>query len=313
MTDHDVEFTFPVYPDKSADIGELASALVKVQAQLKPARMDSDNPFFGSKYASLESCWNCCRSLLAENGLAIIQTPTANGNGRIEVKTVLAHTSGQWISGTVSLQPKKDDPQAAGSAITYGRRYGLCCLVGVVGADVDDDGNTCSAPRETSPKVEPGRDIADEARKKREAAQAVAKKKADAEALVKDVADTLGAEVVRGSEMANVRTNPEYKTRNPEINPVKIEARFLKSNAKSYLYQLLDDGQDAGEIYLPRTQVHSQGTGPDGKNYVWISRWIADEKVKKGKLQPEQVIIETDEDRGDAWEAPPSDGEDVLI
>ena len=59
------------------------------------------------------------------------------------VETVLAHESGEWISGELLLPLTKADAQGVGSAITYGRRYGLAAIVGIV-ADEDDDGNAAS-------------------------------------------------------------------------------------------------------------------------------------------------------------------------
>lgn len=127
---------------KSETIGELAKALCKVQAGLKPALKDSQNPYFKSSYADLNSVWDACRELLTSNGLAVAQMnlPTENG---VIVETMLMHTSGEWVSGELFLPLAKHDPQGVGSAVTYGRRYGLAAMVGIV-ADVDDDGNHAS-------------------------------------------------------------------------------------------------------------------------------------------------------------------------
>ena len=134
----------------SPTLGSLAAALARVQAKLRPAKLDSINPFFKSKYASLDSCWDACREQLAVNELAVIQTPVASNNGRLEIRTILVHSSGEWISGTISMQPKDDTPQGIGSTITYGRRYGLCSLVGVTAGD-DDDGNVGTQPGKKTP------------------------------------------------------------------------------------------------------------------------------------------------------------------
>jgi hypothetical protein len=129
---------------KSETIAELTKALVKVQSSIKPAIKDANNPFFKSSYADLNSVWDSCRDLLAANGLAVIQT-TAPVEHAVIVETTLAHTSGEWISGELMLPLTKQDAQGVGSAITYGRRYGLAAIVGIV-ADVDDDGNAASRP-----------------------------------------------------------------------------------------------------------------------------------------------------------------------
>ena len=127
---------------QSPEINELVRALVKVQGVIGPAVKSSENPYFKSKYADFKSVVDACRKELAANGLATIQT-TAPHEDMIVIVTTLAHESGQWIRGKLALRPVKTDPQAYGSAITYGRRYALAAIVGVV-TDDDDDGNAAS-------------------------------------------------------------------------------------------------------------------------------------------------------------------------
>lgn len=129
---------------KSDSIGNLAKSLALVQANLPPAKRDSTNPFFRSTYADLTSVWDSCRELLAKNGLSVIQGNSVGSDNTVIVETILAHDSGEWIQSDLCLPLSKNDPQGVGSAITYGRRYGLAAIVGIV-ADVDDDGNQASA------------------------------------------------------------------------------------------------------------------------------------------------------------------------
>ncbi|HID70727.1 MAG TPA: hypothetical protein EYP35_09805 [Desulfobacterales bacterium] len=126
---------------RSPEIGKLALALSIAQGEITGARKESKNPFFKSTYADLASCWDCCRSSLSKNKLAVIQTTKPSEHGVIIV-TTLVHESGQWIKGELLVDPVKKDPQGLGSAITYGRRYSLCAMVGI--AQVDDDGNMAS-------------------------------------------------------------------------------------------------------------------------------------------------------------------------
>lgn len=119
----------------SAEIGELVKALAKVQGTIKPAKKDSENPFFKQKYASLTSIWDSCRKELSQNGLVVIQTTKVSNE--VTVLTTLAHESGQWIRGELTLKPIKNDPQGVGSALTYARRYALAAIVGI--ASEDDD------------------------------------------------------------------------------------------------------------------------------------------------------------------------------
>lgn len=136
--------------NQSESIKELAEALRTVQMNLKGAIKDSINPFFKSNYADLESVWEACRAPLADNGLCVIQT---NG-GTAEfpsVITTLAHVSGEWIRGELALSPLKKGPQDIGSCITYGRRYGLAAIVGII--QVDDDGEGATDRKKQPPKT----------------------------------------------------------------------------------------------------------------------------------------------------------------
>ena len=134
----------------SEQINEIAAAIAKAQGQIKGASKDANNPFFKSKYADLASVWDACRAALSANGLAVIQSPSAEGT-RVSVDTLLTHSSGQWMAGTVSVTAKEDTPQAIGSAITYLRRYALQSFVGV--SPEDDDANAASAKNHTAKAV----------------------------------------------------------------------------------------------------------------------------------------------------------------
>lgn len=115
-----------------------------VQASLTPARRDSTNSYYDSTYADLSSVWESCREILAKNGLCVIQGNSVGAANTLIVETILIHESGQWVQSELCLPLSKADPQGVGSAMTYGRRYGLAAIVGIV-ADADDDGNAASA------------------------------------------------------------------------------------------------------------------------------------------------------------------------
>ena len=128
--------------NQSETVGELAQALCKVQKEIRGYKEDSSNPFFKSKYGDLTSVWAAVREPLTKNGLAVIQTMGDTNNGAVRVHTTLVHTSGEWIRGTLRLTPDKPGPQAAGSAITYARRYSLAAIVGIAPEDDDAEGST---------------------------------------------------------------------------------------------------------------------------------------------------------------------------
>src|SRR5690348_7758195 len=102
--------------NQSENVNELAAALAKAQSQITGAVKDSKNPFYKSSYADLAACWDACRKQLTENGLSVAQTtevqPVANQDGYIVVvRTMLLHSSGQWISGQLPVKAKDDGPQ----------------------------------------------------------------------------------------------------------------------------------------------------------------------------------------------------------
>ncbi len=149
--------------NKSESITELAKALNAFQSELQLAKKKETNPFFKSKYADLAEIWETCRPLLAKCGLSLSQMASVVGEHAV-LTTMLMHNSGEWLSGDLILSPaKSNDPQALGSAITYGRRYAMSAMLGV--ATEDDDGETAMGrqfvtkpqPKENTPlrSIEP--------------------------------------------------------------------------------------------------------------------------------------------------------------
>ena len=143
MSDHALQM--------STEINALAEALVRAQSEIKAATKDRENPFFGSRYATLDAVWDACRAPLTSHGLAVIQGVSTEGD-LVTVTTLLLHTSGQWTKSALSLTPKDASPQAAGSAITYAQRYGLKAMVGVT-AEEDDDGNAAQPAAGKAPRA----------------------------------------------------------------------------------------------------------------------------------------------------------------
>jgi hypothetical protein len=129
--------------NKSDSIKELATALNLAQAEMSGAKKKAANPFFKSKYADMVSVVDAVRVPFCDNGLSYSQFPIFRDN-HVGVETILMHVSGEWISSELLLPMTKQDPQAAGSAITYAKRYALQAIAGI--PSEDDDGNAASAP-----------------------------------------------------------------------------------------------------------------------------------------------------------------------
>ena len=129
--------------NKSESIASLATALSIFQSEVKQPLKDKKNPFFNSKYVPLENIVEVISETAPKHGLSFIQYPVSQ-ESKIGIVTVLMHNSGEYIeTEPVFVTPTKTDPQAAGSAITYLKRYSLAAVFGIT-SDVDDDGNAAS-------------------------------------------------------------------------------------------------------------------------------------------------------------------------
>lgn len=140
---------------RSDSIAKLAQALAKAQGEMENASKNSQNPHFRSKYADLAEIINTVRPVLAKHGLSVTQFPSFDGT-LAHVETIIAHESGEWMSGTTSSPVQKADPQGIGSATTYLRRYSLAAVCNL--AQEDDDANAASkATKQASqaPKAAP--------------------------------------------------------------------------------------------------------------------------------------------------------------
>lgn len=136
----------------SVEINEIAAAMAKAQAMLKPAHKESVNPAYRSKYADLASVWAAWQEAGPQCGLAVWQDVTTLEAG-ISVSTLITHASGQWMEfGPLVVPLAKHDAHGVGSATTYGKRFGLSASLGIV-ADDDDDGNAAVG---TPPQKLPG-------------------------------------------------------------------------------------------------------------------------------------------------------------
>jgi hypothetical protein len=138
---------------KSDQINELATALAKAQAELKPAPFDKVNPHFKSRYASLASCVQTAAPTLAKYGLAISQVVGTRDRAPVLV-TTLMHTSGQWLGDEAPLFG--NNPQQVGASLTYSRRQNYSSIIGLI-SEEDDDGESASRPqKKTSTSVTEG-------------------------------------------------------------------------------------------------------------------------------------------------------------
>ena len=141
----------------SETIGAIAAALAKAQTELtnpektligaigSPFR-DEQRTF---RYAPLSGGLDIVRKSLGQHEIATVQTTALNKEtGLIHMTTVLAHSSGEWLSSEWPVCPISETaaPQRMGAALTYARRYALFALVGIAGED-DLDAPDLPVPR----------------------------------------------------------------------------------------------------------------------------------------------------------------------
>ena len=142
----------------SERIGTIAAALAKAQGELTNpektlvATIPSPFPREGERtfrYASLASGLDIVRKTLSRQEIATVQTTRfESATGQIHLTTLLAHSSGEWISSDWPVCPAKDTdaPHRMGAALTYARRYALFALVGIAGEDDLDAPDTIAGP-----------------------------------------------------------------------------------------------------------------------------------------------------------------------
>jgi hypothetical protein len=133
---------------QSESIKNLAEAMAQAQGAMGAAIKGSSNPFFKSKYADLGSVIEAIKPHFAANGLSYVQFPVS-GESSVGVTTRLMHSSGEWLQQDYFIPLGKMDAQAAGSAITYARRYALQSIAGI--PSEDDDGNAATQAAPTAP------------------------------------------------------------------------------------------------------------------------------------------------------------------
>ena len=110
------------------------------------------------RYAPLSSGLEIVRKTLGQHEIATVQTTAIDQTaGIINLTTVLAHSSGEWIASDwpVCAVSETATPHRMGAALTYARRYALFTLVGIAGED-DLDAPDLKAPMPpASPAAKP--------------------------------------------------------------------------------------------------------------------------------------------------------------
>lgn len=141
----------PGEPDfaMSAECGELFAALSRLQSEVATAKKGGKNPHFRSHFTRMEDAVLAVQEHL--NGLCVLQFRGRIEDGMLPLRTVLGHSSGQWIASVSTTPVPKEDPQGVGSVTTYARRYDYLAVLGLAPSDDDGEG----AMRREEPQKRP--------------------------------------------------------------------------------------------------------------------------------------------------------------
>lgn len=139
----------------SNDTGHVMAALVAISNGIGKLEPDAKNPHYGNDYISLDFLTTKVREAAKKHNCTVSHSASVLTHGSEQqpvvimyVVTRLLHDTGEWMEVAVPVPLAKLDPQGAGGAMTYGRRYGLAAMFGIA-ADEDDDGNAGMAPSHT--------------------------------------------------------------------------------------------------------------------------------------------------------------------
>lgn len=112
--------------------------LAKAIKELESVKKSSDNPFFKSKYADLNTHLAVAEAALDKQGLILLQPVSRDERGSYVESIIIDPESSQFVSSAMDLVLGKQSMQDMGSAVTYARRYTLGALLSMQA--LDDDG-----------------------------------------------------------------------------------------------------------------------------------------------------------------------------
>lgn len=122
----------------------LLAKLQLFQKEVEPIDKSANNPFFKSKYASLDAIQKHIKPVLVKVWLVITQCVNTGPEWTKVVTTVWDDKSGESLASEFPVVVSKSTAQEYGSAVSYAKRYSLAWLLNLIIGDEDDDGNTAS-------------------------------------------------------------------------------------------------------------------------------------------------------------------------
>jgi len=143
----------------SAERDQIAPALLAVQKMLGTIPYDStavvkhkDGSSHSFRFTSLPGMLSAVLPALHKNDLFLLGG--GGGDTAVGVTTSVMHVSGQWAQTTIPISTN-GAAMAVGSAVSYGRRYGLPAVLGL--ACEEDDGGLAAQRSMEPDEPEPGK------------------------------------------------------------------------------------------------------------------------------------------------------------
>jgi len=121
---------------RSDNINQIMGALAKAQGLYKPLVANQDAP--GGKFANLQAILAAVREALSSNEIGFFQFQELldEGSGASLLKTVLGHSSGQYIASCARVIPGKTERQM-GNSFEIHKRFHALMLLGIAPSDND--------------------------------------------------------------------------------------------------------------------------------------------------------------------------------
>lgn len=129
---------------KTDEIDQIAKALAAFQRDMPVLPKTRTAKIYGKggtrtyTYADISDLLQAALPVLSKHGLSVTQM-TEVRDGYLYLRTVVLHTSGQWMAGIYPVS-EFTAHQVMGASMTYSRRYALSAALGVA-SDEDVDGD----------------------------------------------------------------------------------------------------------------------------------------------------------------------------
>jgi hypothetical protein len=126
---------------QSSSIDKIAEALSAAQGKYKPVEFNRKTEMWSNEYSDFDTLMKHVLPILSEQQLMFTQRTEHDGD-ILYLRSILMHSSGQWISSVIRINPPKNDIECLDSIIMDQKRDQAKLLLGISleNDPRDDDG-----------------------------------------------------------------------------------------------------------------------------------------------------------------------------